>query len=54
LYALRRGKPAGDDTSVKEMDVKRTDPVRLGGMGELIAKRIEQETGLETRVTVLG
>jgi 6-phosphofructokinase 1 len=47
-------KPAGGDISVKEMDVKRTDPIRLGGIGELVANRIEQETGLETRVTVLG
>lgn len=37
-----------------ELDKKRTDPVRLGGIGELAAKRIEEETGLETRVTVLG
>ena len=36
------------------MDKKRTDPVRLGGIGELVAKRIEDETGVETRVTVLG
>lgn len=47
-------KPSGGDVSVKEMDKKRTDPVRLGGMGETVAKRIEDETGLETRVTVLG
>jgi 6-phosphofructokinase 1 len=47
-------KPKGGDVSVKEMDKKRTDPVRLGGIGELVAKRIEDETGLETRVTVLG
>jgi len=47
-------KPKGGDVSVKEIDKKRTDPVRLGGMGETIAKRIEDETGLETRVTVLG
>jgi phosphofructokinase-like protein len=47
-------KPKNGDISVKEVDKKRTDPVRLGGMGELIAKRIEDETGLETRVTVLG
>ena len=47
-------KPQGGDVMVKEMDKKRTDPVRLGGIGELVAKRIEQETGLETRVTVLG
>jgi phosphofructokinase-like protein len=47
-------KPKNGDISVREVDKKRTDPVRLGGMGELIAKRIEDETGLETRVTVLG
>jgi 6-phosphofructokinase 1 len=47
-------KPKDGDISVREVDKKRTDPVRLGGMGELIAKRIEDETGLETRVTVLG
>jgi len=47
-------KPKGGDVSVKEIDKKRTDPVRLGGMGENVAKRIEDETGLETRVTVLG
>jgi phosphofructokinase-like protein len=47
-------KPKGGDISVKEMDKKRTDPVRLGGIGELVAKQIEDQTGLETRVTVLG
>ena len=47
-------KPTGGDISVKELDRKRTDPVRLGGIGELIAKNIEDETGQETRVTVLG
>ena len=47
-------KPKGGEVSVKEMDKKRTDPVRLGGIGELVAKRIEDETGVETRVTVLG
>jgi len=47
-------KPKGGEVSVKEIDRKRTDPVRLGGMGETVAKRIEDETGLETRVTVLG
>ncbi|MBI2095647.1 MAG: 6-phosphofructokinase [Candidatus Omnitrophica bacterium] len=28
--------------------------VRLGGIGELLAKKIEEATGFETRVTVLG
>ncbi len=47
-------KPRDGEISVREVDRKRTDPVRLGGIGESIAKRIEDETGLETRVTVLG
>ncbi|MBX2990808.1 MAG: ATP-dependent 6-phosphofructokinase [Bacteroidetes bacterium] len=47
-------KPFGGDISVKAIDNKRTDPVQLGGIGEMVAKRIEEETGLETRVTVLG
>jgi len=47
-------KPVGGELAVKEVDKKRTDPVRLGGIAELVAKNIEDETGLETRVTVLG
>jgi 6-phosphofructokinase 1 len=55
IVAVAEGaKPKGGGVSVKEMDKKRTDPVRLGGIGELITKQIEDETGLETRVTVLG
>jgi 6-phosphofructokinase 1 len=55
IVAIAEGaKPQGGDVSVKEMDKKRTDPVRLGGIGELVAKKIEDETGVETRVTVLG
>lgn len=47
-------KPRGEDIVIKETDVKRTDPVRLGGIGDLVARRIRENTGLETRVTVLG
>ena len=47
-------KPVGGERVVKEKDPKRTDPVRLGGIGDVIARRIQQKTGLETRVTVLG
>lgn len=39
---------------VKETDRKRTDPIRLGGIGEYVAKMINENTGLETRYTVLG
>jgi 6-phosphofructokinase 1 len=47
-------KPAGGEIVVQEKDAKRTDPIRLGGIGDLVARRIQEETGLETRVTVLG
>lgn len=30
------------------------EPVRLGGIGRVVGKQIEDRTGLETRVTVLG
>jgi 6-phosphofructokinase 1 len=36
------------------MDIKRHDPVQLGGIGEVVARKIEEGTGRETRVTVLG
>lgn len=47
-------KPAGGELVVKVKDAKRTDPLRLGGIGDMVAKQIEKNTGLETRVTVLG
>jgi 6-phosphofructokinase 1 len=47
-------KPAGGALTVKEIDGKRTDAVRLGGIGEKVAKEICLLTGLETRYTVLG
>ena len=47
-------KPAQGDLVVKEQDKKRTDPLRLGGIGELVGKQITESIGLETRVVVLG
>ncbi|RMF66842.1 MAG: ATP-dependent 6-phosphofructokinase [Calditrichaeota bacterium] len=47
-------KPIDGEMVVKEMDIKRTDARRLGGIGELVAHKITEDTGLETRVTVLG
>jgi phosphofructokinase-like protein len=47
-------KAEGGDLVIQEKDVRRTDPVRLGGIGHLVAQRVEDETRLETRVSVLG
>ncbi len=47
-------KPKDGDLVVKATDTKRTDPIQLGGIAELVAKKIQDNTGLETRYTVLG
>ena len=44
----------GEDFVTKGKDIKRTDPVQLGGIGKVVADNIEKNTGRETRVTVLG
>ena len=47
-----RGK--GGERVVKEIDPSAPDPIRLGGVGELLADDIERETGIATRAVVLG
>ena len=47
-------KPKNGKIIAKANDLKRTDPVQLGGIGEYVAKMISDNTGLETRYTVLG
>jgi phosphofructokinase-like protein len=47
-------KPIGGDVTVKRIVKDSPDPVRLGGVGNLVGRQIETRTGLETRVTVLG
>src|SRR3990172_10269615 len=39
---------------LKGTDIRRHDPRQLGGIGEVVAKKIEENTKRETRVTVLG
>jgi len=47
-------KPEDGELVVKATDSKRTDPIQLGGIAEVVAKNIELNTSLETRYTVLG
>ncbi len=47
-------KPVGGDITVKRIVKDSPDPIRLGGVGNLVGRQIEIRTGLETRVTVLG
>jgi phosphofructokinase-like protein len=45
--------PEGGEV-LRGIDRRRTDAKQPGGVGAVIARRIEEGTGLETRVTVLG
>jgi 6-phosphofructokinase 1 len=47
-------KPRGGDVVVQKVVKESTDPVRLGGVGSVLANEVESKTGIETRVTVLG
>jgi len=47
-------KPVGGEMVVRQTVKDSTDPVRLGGIGQVLANQIEELTGLESRVTVLG
>ncbi len=54
IVASEGARAQNEELTVREMDTRRTDPIQLGGVGNYIAKRIEENSGLETRVTVLG
>ncbi|PID61809.1 MAG: 6-phosphofructokinase [Ignavibacteriae bacterium] len=55
LVCVAEGAKAADgEMVVKAKDIKRTDPIQLGGIAELISKKITDNTDLETRYTVLG
>ncbi|HEX3033425.1 MAG TPA: 6-phosphofructokinase [Bacillota bacterium] len=47
-------KPVGGDMVVNQVIADSADPIRLGGVGNMVAREIEKLSGMETRVTVLG
>ena len=47
-------KPAGGTQVVKRVVKDSADPIRLGGIGKVVADGIQERTGIESRVTVLG
>ncbi|MDZ7338929.1 MAG: ATP-dependent 6-phosphofructokinase [candidate division KSB1 bacterium] len=54
LVVAEAAAPKGGKMVVRELVEGSPDKVRLGGIGSVIAKDIEQRTKVETRVTVLG
>ncbi|WP_418792049.1 6-phosphofructokinase [Phosphitispora sp. TUW77] len=47
-------KPAGGEMVVQKIIADSADPIRLGGIGNVIGEQLEKCTSMETRVTVLG
>lgn len=47
-------KESGGEMVVQKMVAQSHDPIRLGGIGNAVAAKLEQLTQMETRVTVLG
>lgn len=47
-------KPEGGEVVIRKMVEKSADPVRLGGVGFILAEQLEKMTALEARTVVMG
>jgi len=47
-------KPKGGDVVIQRIVKESSDPIRLGGIGFVLGKQIENITGIETRTVVMG
>ncbi len=54
LCVSEGARPKDGKQVVARLDPTSPEPVRLGGVGQLVRAQVEQTTGIETRVTVLG
>ncbi|KFD41820.1 6-phosphofructokinase [Peptococcaceae bacterium SCADC1_2_3] len=54
VVVAEAAKPLGGEVVVKKRVEDSFEPIRLGGVGNLVGEQIETITGKETRVTVLG
>jgi len=54
IVVAEGAKPIGGDMVVSKQIEDSFDPIRLGGIGNVIAQAVELATGKESRVTVLG
>ncbi len=47
-------KPIGGDVVISKVIEDSPDPIRLGGIGNVVAEQLEKLVGLESRATILG
>jgi ATP-dependent phosphofructokinase / diphosphate-dependent phosphofructokinase len=54
LCVSEGARPKGGKQVIARIDPTSPDPIRLGGIGQVVGSQIEAATQIETRVTVLG
>jgi len=54
IVVAEGAKPRGGEIVVERMVAGRFDPIQLGGIAAKLGKDLEEQYGMETRVTVLG
>ncbi len=54
LVVAEGAKPKGGDIIIQRIVKESSDPIRLGGIGFVLGRQIEELTGLETRTVVMG
>jgi 6-phosphofructokinase 1 len=54
IVVAEGARPEGGDMFIKRIVKDSADTLRLGGIGEMLANKISQELGIESRETVLG
>lgn len=54
IVVAEGAKPQGGEIVVERLVSGRFDPIKLGGIGAKIGNELEEQYGMETRVTVLG
>ncbi len=54
IVVAEGAKPVGGEMVVQKTIDDSFEPIRLGGIGNILAKQLEDLTGKESRVTVLG
>jgi 6-phosphofructokinase 1 len=54
IVVAEGARPVGGQAVVKQMVPDSPDPLRLGGIGEVVADEIKRSCGVQTRVSVLG
>ncbi len=54
IVVAEGARPEGGDVVIREVDPTSPDPIRLGGIGQFLARHLKQHVTSEIRTTVLG